>query len=158
MRRGIVAALIAVLLVGFYAYSQAQRGPGGSGRHMMGQGPMGPRWQQGPGMGMSDQTGGPSGYMGPGAGMWGHMGPGMMGKMGPGMGMMGSPEIMGSMMSIRGEMMNLMGQMMQRYGNAIWQITPELQQKMNKEMLERMGAILTKHGAALKERAKAIGQ
>ena len=44
--------------------------------------------------------------------MWGHMGPGMMGHMRSGMGMkgmMGSPEIMGSMMSIRGEMMSLMG-------------------------------------------------
>jgi len=47
---------------------------------------------------------------------------------------------------------------MQRYGNALWQITPELQQKMNKEMLQWTGEILTKYGAALKERAKAIGQ
>ena len=106
MRKGIIAALIAVLLLGLYAYSHAQRGPGGAGRHIMDQGQMGPRWQQGPGMGMSDQTVGPRGQMGPGAGMWGRVGPGMMqhmglgvGMMGPGMmGMMGSPEIMGSMM------------------------------------------------------------
>jgi hypothetical protein len=82
-----------------------------------------------------------------------------MGMMGSGMmGMMGSPEIMGSMMSIQGEMMSLMGQMMQRYGNAIWQMSPEDQQKMNREMLEGMGEILTKHGAALKGRAKSISQ
>ena len=87
-------------------------------------------------------------------GMMGQMGQGM-GRMGP---IMGSPEIMGAMMSIHAEVMSLMGQMMQRYGNALWQIAPELQQKMNKDMLEWIGEILTKHGAALKERAKAIGQ
>jgi len=159
MQKGIIAALVVILLVGSYAYTQAQRGP--DGRGMMGQGQMSRRWQQGPGMGMSDQTGGPWGHMSPGAGMWGHMSPGMMGHMRSGMGMkgmMGSPEIMGSMMSIRGGMMSLMGQMMQRYGNALWQITPELQQKMNKEILKGMGEILTKHGAALKERAEAVGK
>jgi len=62
------------------------------------------------------------------------------------------------MMSIRGEMMGLMGQMIQKYGSAMWQMTPEVQQKMNKEMLQGMGEILTKHGAALKGRAKAISQ
>jgi len=92
------------------------------------------------------------GMMGPGM-----MGSGMMGMVGPGMGMMGSPEIMESMMSIGGEMMGLMGRMMRRYGNALWQMTPEVQQQMNKEMLEGMGEVLTKQGAALKERAKAIG-
>jgi len=151
MQKGIIAALVVILLVGSYAFTSAQRGPGSPGRHMMGQGPMGPRGQQGPGMEMSDQTGGPWGHMGSGAGMWGHMGPGMMG-------MMGSPEIMGSMMSIRGEMMSFMGQMMHKYGIAMWQMTPEVQQQMNKEMLEGMGEILTKHGAALKERAKAVGK
>ena len=166
MQKGIIAAIVVILLVGSYAFTSAQRGPGGPGRPMMGQGPMGPRWQQGPGMGMSDQTVGPRGQMGPGADMRENVGPGMMrhmglgmGMMGPGMmGMMGSPEIMGSMMSIRGEMMSVMGQMMQRYGNAIWQITPEVQQKMQKEMMERLGEILTKYGTSLKERAKAVGK
>ena len=99
-------------------------------------------------------------FRGSGSLLWGHMGPGMMGHMRSGMGMkgmMGSPEIMGSMMSIRGEMMSLMGQMMHKYGIAR-QMTPEVQQQMNKEMLEGMGEILTKHGAALKERAKAVGK
>ena len=58
-------------------------------------------------------------------------------------------------MSIRGEMMSLMGLMMRRYGNVMWQMTPEVQQQMQKEMMERMGAILTKYGTSLKERAKA---
>ena len=161
MQKGIIAALGVILLVGSYSFTSAQRGSGGPGRHMMGQDQRSPRWQQGPGMGMSDQTGGPWGHMGPGAGMWGHMGPGMMGHMRSGMGMkgmMGSAEIMGSMMSIRGEMMSLMGQMMHKYGIAMWQMTPEVQQQMNKEMLEGRAEILTKHGAALKERAKAVGK
>jgi len=78
-----------------------------------------------------------------------------MGMMGP---MMNSPEIMGTMMSIHGEVMSLMGQMMQKYGRAMETMTPELQQQMRKEMLERMADILTKQGAALKERAKAPGK
>jgi len=133
MQKTVFGALVMILLLGLTGYALAQHGSD-HGPQMMRQG-----------------------QMGSSSGMWG---PGMMGQgmMGPGMGMMGSPEIMGSMMSIRGEMMNLMGQMMQRYENALGQIAPELQQKMNKEMLEWMGEILTKHGAALKERAKAIGQ
>jgi len=51
-----------------------------------------------------------------------------------------------------------MGQMMQKYGRAMETMTPELQQQMRKEMLERMADILTKQGAALKERAKAPGK
>ncbi len=38
------------------------------------------------------------------------------------------------------------------------QMTPELRQQMQQEMLERMGEILSKHGTALKERAKAAGK
>jgi len=164
MQKKVFGGLVLILLLGLTGYSLAQRGSG-HGPQMMGQGRMGPGMggQVGPGawgqMGSSSGMWGPGmmgqGMMGPGMGM---MGSGMMGMMGPGMGVMGSPEIMGSMMSIRGEMMSLMGQMMQKYGNAIWQVTPEDQQKMNKEMLEGMGEILTKHGAALKGRAKAISQ
>ena len=36
------------------------------------------------------------------------------------------------------------------------QMTPELRQQMQQEMMERMGEILTKHGTALKERAKDV--
>ncbi len=78
-----------------------------------------------------------------------------MGQMGP---IMGSPEIMGAMMSIHAEIMSGMGQMMQKYGNAMGQASPENQQKMQKEMMERMGEILTKYGTSLKERAKAVGK
>jgi len=39
--------------------------------------------------------------------------------------------------------------MMQKYGNALWQIMSELEQKMNNEMLVGMGEILTKHVAVL---------
>lgn len=83
------------------------------------------------------QRGGP-GAMGPGMGMMGQMGQGM-GMMGQGMGMVEQG----------------MGQMMQKYGNAIGQASPELQQKMRKELMERMGEILTQHGASLKKRATA---
>ena len=164
MQKTVFGALVLILLIGLTGYSLAQRGSG-HGPQMTRQGQMGPGMggQAGPGawgqMGSSSGMWGPGmmgqGMMGPGMGM---MGSGMMGMMDPGMGVMGSPEIMGSMMSIQGEMMSILGQMMQRYGNALWQITPELQQKMNREMLEGMGEILTKHGAVLKERAKAVGK
>lgn len=48
--------------------------------------------------------------------------------------------------------------MMQKYGRAMAQMTPGLQQQMRREMLGRMGEILTKHGTVLKERAKAAGK
>jgi len=51
-----------------------------------------------------------------------------------------------------------MGQMMQKYGNAMGQASPENQQKMQKEMMERMGEILIQHGASMKERAKATAK
>jgi len=47
---------------------------------------------------------------------------------------------------------------MEKYGSAVGQASPELQQKMQKEMLERMGEVLTTHGMALKEKAKAAGK
>jgi len=128
MKKGIIAALVVILLVGSYAFTSAQRGPGGRG--MMGQGQMGGQ-----------------GAMGPGIGMMGQMGP-----------IMGSPEIMGAMMSIHAEIMSGMGQMMQKYGNVMGQASPENQQKMQKEMMERLGEILTKYGTSLKERAKAVGK
>ena len=78
-----------------------------------------------------------------------------MGQMGP---EIGAPEIMGAMMSMHAEIMSTMGQMMQKYGNAIGQASPELQQKMQKEMMERMGEILTQHGASMMERAKTVGK
>ena len=51
-----------------------------------------------------------------------------------------------------------MGRMMQQYGATMGQMTPELQQQMQKQMLEQMGEILTKHGAALKQKAEAAGK
>ena len=147
-RQIVIGALI--FLFGFAGTISAQQAPPAGG-------PMGERQRQM----------GPPGPMGPGGGM---MGSGMMGEMGGegmmgmgrGMGMMGSmmgsPELMGTMMSIHGEVQTLMGQMMQKYGRAMETMTPELQQQMQKEMMERMGEILTKHGAALKERAKASGK
>jgi len=135
MRKGIIAALVVIFFLGLDAYTQAQRGPGGRG--MMGQGQMGGQEAMGPGMGM-------------------------MGQMGQGMGMMGpvigSPEIMGAMMSIHAEIISTMGQMMRKYGNAMGHASPALQQKMQKEMMERMGEILTQHGASMKKRAKAVGK
>ncbi len=130
MRKGLMAILAMILVLGLAGYSLAQQGPQG-GAHGMGQ-----RESQ---------------MMGPGMGMMGRG----MGMMGP---MMGSPEIMGTMMSIHGEMMSLMGEMMQKYGGAMGQITPELRQQMQQEMMGRMGEILTKHGTALKKKAKAAGK
>lgn len=80
--------------------------------------------------------------------------------MGGGMGgfMMGSPEIMGTMMSLRGEMMSLMGQMMQKYGASMWQATPDIQKQMQKGILERMGEVFSKRGLALKKRAESLGK
>ena len=149
MRKGLIATLALTLVFGLAGYTLAQQGPPG-GRPGMGPGQMGP--------GMMGQTG---------PGMWGQMGPGMMGgwggygMMGPGMGMMGpmmgSPEIMGTMMSIHGEIQSLMGQMMQKYGTTV-QTSPEQQQQIQKEMMEGIGDILTKHGNALRQRAKAAGK
>jgi len=155
MRKGLMASLALTLVLGFVGYTLAQQAPP--------QRQMGPQGQMGPGPGMQGQMG-PG--MGMGPGMMGQMGgQGMMGEgmgMGRGMGMMGpmmnSPEIMGTMMSIHGEIQTLMGQMMQKYGRAMETMTPELQQQMQKEMMERMGDILTKQGAGLKERAKAAGK
>jgi hypothetical protein len=138
MRKGLITILVVALVFGVAGYTLAQQAPPG-GRQGMG-----------------------PGQMGPGMGMQGPMGPGMMGQMGPGMGMMGpmmgSPEVMGTMMSIHGEIMTLMGDMMQKYGGTMGQMTPELRQKMQQEMMVRMGDILTKHGTTLKERAKAAGK
>jgi len=148
MRKGQIVIVVLMLWLGLAGYISAQQAPPGGG-HKTGQGQhqMGPQGPMGPGM--MGQTGG-QGMMGMGPGM------GMMGQMmGP---MMGSPEVMGTMMSIHGEIQTLMGQMMQKYGRAMETMTPELQQQMQKEMMERMGDILTKQGAALKERAKAGGK
>lgn len=123
MRKGLIVTLVLILVLGLVGYTVAQYGPQNPGRHMMGQGQMGPMGGQG--------------------------------MMGP---MMGSPEIMGTMMSIHGEMMSLMGEMMQNYGGAMGQMTPELRQKMHQEMMKRMGDILTKHGRTLQQRAKAAGR
>jgi hypothetical protein len=157
MKKGILAGLVMLLLLGFTGYTVAQTGPqnpcaggmmGPQGQQMMGQGQMGLGMgtgrQVGPGMGMMGQMGHDMGMMGSG-----------MGMMGP---MMGSPEIMGTMMSIRGEIMSLMGRLMQQYGATMGQMTPEIQQQIHKQMLKQMGEILTKHGMALRERAKAASK
>jgi hypothetical protein len=149
MRKGLIATLALILTLGVAGYTVAQQGPPG-GRQGMGPGQMGPgtgmQGPMGPGMGGGDQMGGQ----------------GMMGMMGQAMEMMGpmmrSPEIMGTMMSIHGEITNLMGEMMQKYGGAMGQMTPEVRQKMQQEMMAQMGDILTKHGMTLKERAKAGGK
>lgn len=135
MRKGLIISLALILLVGFGGYTLAQYGSQNpyTGRHMMGQGQTGNSWMMG-------------------QGMWGHMGGGH-GMMG-GMGMIGAPEIMGTMMSIHGEVMSVMGQIMQKHGKSMWQMTPELQEQVRKEMLEQIGDILTKYGASLKEKAK----
>lgn len=178
MRKGLVAIWGFTVILGLAGYTFAQQAPQNpcAGQQMMQQGQMGRQGQMGSqgqmgpgggmmGPGMMGQTG-QQGQIGPGMGM----GPGMMGGgmgmmgMGPGMGMgmmgpmMGSPEIMGTMISIHGEIQSVMGQMMQKYGRAMESATPELPQQMQKEMMERIGEILTKHGAALKERAKAAGK
>lgn len=125
MRQGLIAAGILIVVLVFGGSSVAYEA-GRGGWHMGG-------YHMGQGMG-------------PGTGM---MGPSMMGPM------MGSPEVMGTMMSIHGEIMSLMGEMMQKYGRAGEQMTPELREQMQREVIGRMGDILTKHGTALKERAKA---
>lgn len=150
MRKGLIATLAVLLVLGLVLGISAEQAPSGGSQQMGPQGPMGPGMGMGPGM--MGQMGGQE-MMGPGMGMMG-MGRGM-GMMGP---MIGSPEIMGTMMSIHGEVMSLMGQMMQKYGRAMETMTPELQQQVQKEMLERMGDILAKHGTALRERAKAGGK
>ena len=141
-----------------------QRGPA-TGREMSppyGMGPgggYGPGYGMGPGM-MGQAWGGGYGMMGPGM-----MGPGMgmgggfgrgMGMMGPMMfSIMGSPQMMGLMMSMHGDMMSLMGEMIQRYGA---EPGPEARQKMQQEMLQQMGEIFVKHGNRLKETAKTSGR
>jgi hypothetical protein len=106
------------------------------------------------GYGMGPGMMGP-GMMGPGMGMAGGFGPGM-GMMGPMMhSIMGSPQMMGFMMSMHGDMMAVMGRMIQRYGG---DESPEVQQKMRTEMLQEMGDILVKHGNRLKESAKSSGR
>ncbi|NIO06942.1 MAG: hypothetical protein GTO40_02720 [Deltaproteobacteria bacterium] len=178
MQTQFIRLLVLVLLLSTVDIALAQRGPGG--RHMMDQEQMGSQRGMGPGMGIGGPTEGYPGpmgpgmmgymgphMMGPGMGGWGSMGPGMMGHMGPhmmgsgmmsmmgsGMGMMGSTEIMGAMISIRGEMMSLMGMMMQEHGTAMWQMTPEVRQQIQKEMMDGMGKILIKYGKLLQERAK----
>lgn len=129
----VVTAAAVVLVVGLAAFGVAQQMPQGPGGMM------------GPGMGMM----GP--MMGRGMGMMGPMMGPEMGMMGP---MMGFPEIMGAMMSIHGETMSLMGQMTQKYGTPIGEMSPEAEQKMRKEMVERIGEILTRHGTALKHMAR----
>ena len=95
------------------------------------------------------------GMLGPGLGRAGGFGPGM-GMMGPMMhSIMGSPQMMGLMMSMHGDMMAVMGRMIQHYGG---EQSPEVQQKMRTEMLQEMGDILVKHGNRLKESAKSSGQ
>ena len=150
MQKGMFLILVLILLLGFAGYSVAQRMPQNpcGGQPMMGQGQRGGPGAMGPGMGMMGQMGQGMGMMGQGMGMV-EQG---MGQMGP---VIGSPEIMGAMMSFHAEIMSTMGQMMQKYGNAIGQASPELQQKMRKELMERMGEILTQHGASLKKRATA---
>jgi hypothetical protein len=125
-----------------------------------GAGMMGPGMMMGRGMGMG-------GGFGPGMGMMGAghmMGPGMMnhgmgGGFEHGMGMMGSlmgsPQMTGMMMSLRGDMMSVMGQMMQKYGGDESQ---DAQDKMHKEMVQRMGDVMIKHGNLLKENAKTLGR
>ena len=123
MRKGLIAAGVMILVLGFAGFTLAHEMTRG-GRHMMGGGQKGQHGMMGPGMGP----------------------------------MMSSPEIMGTMMSIHGEIMSLMGKMMQKYGHTMGQMTPELRQQMQQEMLNRMGEILTKSGMALKEKAKAAGK
>jgi len=111
MQKQIIAILLGIFLLGFEGYTVARQmpqNPCGS-QQMMGRGQMGGQGTMGPGMGM----------MGQGMGM---MEQGM-GQMGP---VIGSPEIMGAMMSVHAEIMSGMGQMMQKYGNAIGQASPEL--------------------------------
>jgi len=48
--------------------------------------------------------------------------------------------------------------MMRQYGATMGRMITDLRQKMQKEMLERMGEILTEHGAALKKKAKVTGK
>lgn len=149
MKKGLIAIMVLTLLLGFGSYTLVQqsgaRNPCG-GQQMMGQGQMGDH-----GMGF---MGGGQGMMG-GMGIMGQKGYQGMGMMGQ---MMGSPEIMGTMISIHGEIMSLMGQMMQKHGKAIMQMTPELKLQMHKEMLERIGDILSNNGAILKEKAKTLSR
>jgi hypothetical protein len=123
MRKGLIATVvfIAVLIFGGFSSAREHQMDRGS-RHMKGGGEKGHHGMMGPGMGM--------------------MGPGM-GMMGP---MMGSPEIMGTMMAIHGEIMSLMGEMMQKYGRAMDQMTPEVRQQMQQEVLKRLGEILGPQG------------
>ncbi len=163
MNKVLTATLALVLMIGLSDYTAAQpapQNPCGVGQ-MMGRGQMGSREQAD----HHGQTRQGKGMMGPmGRGMHGHMGSGMpmMEMMGSGMGMAGgmmkSPEIMGTMMSIHGEVVSLMGRIVQKYGAKMGQMTPELQQKIRKETMEAMGEILSKHGAALKEKAKTGGK
>ncbi|MFQ5684483.1 MAG: hypothetical protein ACE5HC_14575 [Candidatus Binatia bacterium] len=164
MQKGLIALVVMIFLLGLGGSGMAQQGTRNpcAGQHKMGMGQANPQGQQDTGMSM----------MGPGTAMMGmmnrgthgHMGSGrhMMGMMGPGMGMAGgmmrSPEIMGTMMSIHGETLSLMGRMMQRYGTKLSEMTPELRGKMRKEIMEGLGGILSKAGAALKEKAKTVGK
>lgn len=163
-------AIVLALAVGGYAIAQQMRPGPYLGPQMMAQGGSGAETQVPPGPGMWGPGGwGPMGYgmMGPGMmgpGGWGHMGHGF-GMMGPGMmgggmwgSVLGSPEIMGTMLSLRGEMMSLMGRVLQKYGAAMWQMTPDVRRAVQREVLEGMGEILARQGSALKKSAAAIGK
>lgn len=71
---------------------------------------------------------------------------------------MGSSEVIESMKSIHGEFMNHMSQMKHKYGKEMEQMSPQHQKQMRKELLEKMGGMLTKHGKTLKEKAKNTGK
>lgn len=163
MRRSRVVvsfAIVLALALGGYAIAQQMRPGPYPGPQMMAQGGAGAQTQVPRAPGMWGPGGwGPMGYgmMGPGG--WGYMGHGY-GMMGGGMwgSMLGSPEIMGTMLSLRGEMMSLMGRVLQRYGAAMWQMTPDVQRAVQRELLEGMGDILARQGSALKKSAAALGK
>ena len=91
MQKGMFLILVLILLLGFAGYSVALQMPKNpcGGQQMMGQSQMGGQGAMGPGMGMMGQ-------MGQGVGMV-EQGMGQMGRV------IGSPEIMGAMMSIHAE-------------------------------------------------------
>jgi len=104
-----------------------------------------------------EESGGQPGMGMMGGGMMGRgmMGGGMMRMMGP---VMQNPEIMGTLMMMHGETLAAVGEISRRYEKMGGGGAPEMRDKMNRELMIRIGEILTKYGQILKEKGEKLPQ
>lgn len=103
-----------------------------------------------------EESGGQTG-MGMMGGMMGRgmMGGGMMRMMGP---VMQNPEIMGPLMMMHGETLAAIGEISRRYEKMGGAGAPEMRDKMSRELMIRIGEILSKYGQILKEKGEKFPQ